>query len=72
MGEIPDSGLKLRQNLPTIDAEVAFDIKPEPAIEPKGCLCGEILRGVKTPFDCRLFRKDLHAGKSGWAVYGII
>ena len=57
MGKVPDSGLKLRQKFADFDAEVAFDIKPEPAIEPKGCICGEILRGVKTPADCRLFRK---------------
>ena len=57
MGEVPDSGLKLRQEFARFDAEVTFDIKKEPAIEPKGCLCGEILRGVKTPADCHLFRK---------------
>jgi hydrogenase expression/formation protein HypD len=57
MGKVPASGLKLRQKFADFDAEVAFDIKPEPAIEPKGCICGEILRGVKTPADCRLFRK---------------
>jgi hydrogenase expression/formation protein HypD len=57
MGKVPDSGLKLRHKFADYDAEVAFDIKPEPAIEPKGCICGEILRGVKTPADCRLFRK---------------
>jgi hydrogenase expression/formation protein HypD len=57
MGAVPASGLKLRQKFADFDAEVAFDIKPEPAIEPKGCICGEILRGVKTPADCRLFRK---------------
>ena len=57
MGEVPDSGLKLRGKFTGFDAEVTFDIKTEPAIEPRGCLCGEILRGVKTPVDCRLFRK---------------
>ena len=57
MGVVPDSGLKLRQEYAGYDAEVTFDIKPEPTVEPKGCLCGEILRGVKTPADCRLFRK---------------
>jgi hydrogenase expression/formation protein HypD len=57
MGEVAQSGLKLRQKFAAYDAKVAFDIKPEPAIEPKGCICGEILRGVKTPADCRLFRK---------------
>ena len=56
MGIVPDSGLKFRQKFADFDAEVAFEIKTEPAIEPKGCLCGEILRGLKTPADCRLFR----------------
>ncbi|MBN1643798.1 MAG: hydrogenase formation protein HypD, partial [Dehalococcoidales bacterium] len=57
MGEVPDSGLKFRPELAKYDAEVAFDIKTRSPIEPKGCLCGEILRGVKTPADCKLFRK---------------
>ena len=57
IGMVPDSGLKLRPEFAIYDAEVAFDIKPEPTVEPKGCICGEILRGVKTPADCRLFRK---------------
>jgi hydrogenase expression/formation protein HypD len=57
MGEIPNSGLRLRREFAQYDAEVAFDIKTEPAVEPKGCLCGEVLRGVKTPLDCRLFHK---------------
>jgi len=58
MGEVPASGLKFRPEFAGFDAEVAFDIKTEPAIEQKGCLCGEILRGVKTPADCLLFRKN--------------
>jgi hydrogenase expression/formation protein HypD len=57
IGVIPGSGLKLRRQYKHHDAEVQFDIKVEPFIEPKGCLCGEILRGVKTPLDCNLFRK---------------
>jgi hydrogenase expression/formation protein HypD len=57
MGEIAQSGLKLKKEYKGFDAEVAFDIKTEPAVEHKGCICGEILRGVKTPADCRLFAK---------------
>jgi hydrogenase expression/formation protein HypD len=57
MGELKDSGLKLKEEFAHYDAEVEFNIKLERAIEPKGCLCGEILRGVKTPADCKLFRK---------------
>lgn len=57
IGEIPNSGLKLREEYQHFDAEFAFDIDPGPAYEPEGCICGEVLRGVKTPLDCQLFGK---------------
>ncbi len=57
MGEVPDSGLKLRKRYQHFDAEAAFDIVLSPTYEPKGCICGDILRGVKTPLDCQLFAK---------------
>jgi hydrogenase expression/formation protein HypD len=57
IGEVADSGLKLRRKYQRFDAEVAFDIEPGPTSEPSGCICGDILRGVKTPADCRLFGK---------------
>jgi len=56
-GEIPGSGLKIRQAYQNFDAEVKFEIKTKTAAEPKGCLCGEVLRGVNTPHDCKLFGK---------------
>lgn len=57
MGEIVSSGLKLREEYKSFDAETAFDIQTASAVEHEGCICGEILRGVKTPADCRLFGK---------------
>jgi hydrogenase expression/formation protein HypD len=57
MGEVPDSGLKLRKEYQRFDAELAFDIEPGPTREAVGCICGDILRGVKVPADCRLFGK---------------
>ena len=57
IGEVPDSGLKVRKEYQPFDAEVAFDIDPGAPYEPEGCICGDILRGVKTPLDCRLFGK---------------
>jgi hydrogenase expression/formation protein HypD len=57
MGEVADSGLKLRKKYRRFDAELAFDITPPPTREPAGCICGDILRGVKTPADCKLFGK---------------
>ena len=57
IGVVPDSGLKFRQEFKRFDAELTFDIDPGPTFEPKGCICGDILRGVKTPKDCQLFTK---------------
>ena len=57
IGEVPGSGLRLREEYHRFDAEIAFDIEPGPVYEPEGCICGDILRGVKTPLECRLFGK---------------
>jgi len=57
LGMIPQSGLQFRRKYHQFDAESAFDINVSPGGEPKGCLCGEILRGVKVPTDCTLFGK---------------
>ncbi len=55
MGEVADSGLKLKEKYQRFDAEANFDIEPGPVVEHAGCICGDILRGVKTPADCKLF-----------------
>jgi len=57
IGVVPASGLKLGKEYARFDAEWAFPVTLEPVREAKGCICGDILRGVKTPTDCRLFRK---------------
>ena len=57
IGEVAGSGLKLREKYKRFDAEAKFDIEPGPTLEPAGCICGDILRGVKTPADCKLFGK---------------
>ena len=55
IGTVPDSGLKLKQEYKAFDAERAFSILPVESFEPAGCLCGDILRGVRVPLDCKLF-----------------
>ncbi|MBA7473370.1 Hydrogenase maturation factor HypD [subsurface metagenome] len=57
IGTVADSGLKLRREYRQYDAELAFDIDAGQPREPVGCICGDILRGVKTPTDCQLFGK---------------
>ena len=56
IGVVPASGLHLRQSYERFDASKLFDIKITPAKEPKGCICGAVLRGVSTPDACKLFR----------------
>jgi hydrogenase expression/formation protein HypD len=55
LGVVPSSGLAIKDKYRQFDAKKLFDIKVESKDEPKGCLCGEVLRGVKTPLECDLF-----------------
>jgi hydrogenase expression/formation protein HypD len=57
LGVLENSGLKIRKTYSMHDAEVEIPVEVAPPIEPKGCLCGEILKGVKKPKDCKLFAK---------------
>jgi len=57
IGVVPSSGLRLNKEYERFDAERAFAVDPGPPLEPKGCICGDILRGVKVPTDCKLFRQ---------------
>jgi hydrogenase expression/formation protein HypD len=57
LGVIAKSGLELRKEFRLLDASSKFDISAVKTVEPKNCLCGEVLRGVKTPKECKLFAK---------------
>ncbi len=56
LGTLPSSGLRLRGAYRAHDAE-RFEAEVEPTREHAGCACGDILRGVLAPFDCKLFGK---------------
>ena len=57
IGVIPGTGLKIRDEFAHYDAVRRIPVVlPEPR-EIKGCQCGEVLRGVTLPFECRLFGK---------------
>ena len=56
LGMIPQSGLAIQARYRAFDALNLCDAPPDaPSIEPAGCLCGDILRGTRQPFDCPLF-----------------
>ena len=56
IGVIPQSGLKIRQKYERYDAQNIFDIQVTDSVDPKGCACGEILIGLKTPPECPLYK----------------
>jgi len=57
LGIIPKSGLKLNKNYQNFEAKEKFALKAIASQEAKNCLCGEVLRGVKNPSQCKLFAK---------------
>lgn len=57
LGDIPGSGYRLRDEFAEFDAVRRFEPQVEPTIEPKGCRCGDVLRGILAPDECPLFRK---------------
>lgn len=55
LGIIAYSGLKLRKKYEEFDAELKFPIANFQIADPKACQCGEILKGVKKPWECKIF-----------------
>lgn len=55
LGEIPDSAMVLRSAYERFDAVKRFGLSAADDAEPAGCRCGEVIRGLVTPAECRLF-----------------
>jgi len=57
IGVIPKTGLKLKRKYQDFDAERIFKVKVPRLYINKECICGEVLQGIKSPKNCKLFRK---------------
>ncbi|MGD0016270.1 MAG: hydrogenase formation protein HypD [Verrucomicrobiia bacterium] len=57
IGNIPRSGLAIRAKYAQFDAAKALGVKFEAARPHPGCRCGDVLRGVITPPECKLYGK---------------
>jgi hydrogenase expression/formation protein HypD len=57
IGTIPQSGLKIRKEFASFDAQVKFNLPLFETKDPQGCACGEILTGLKIPPECPLYKK---------------
>jgi len=57
LGVIPQSGLVLRDDFEDFDALKRFSLPEVKSTDVAGCACGDILRGIKLPPDCPLYKK---------------
>jgi hydrogenase expression/formation protein HypD len=55
MGFITQSALKLRPEFAAWDAELRFEVPGIRVADPKACQCGEVLKGVIKPWECKVF-----------------
>jgi hydrogenase expression/formation protein HypD len=55
IGTIPKSGYGLREKYQNFDASVRFDIRNIQTEESSICIAGQILQGIKKPFECPAF-----------------
>ncbi|WP_273568048.1 hydrogenase formation protein HypD [Maribacter halichondriae] len=57
IGNIPKSGFELRPEYASFDANLKFNIHIEKVEEPKECIAGLVLKGIKKPMQCSQFGK---------------
>jgi hydrogenase expression/formation protein HypD len=55
LGFISHSGLKLSEAYAELDAEQRFSVPGVRVADPKACQCGEVLKGVIKPWECKVF-----------------
>ncbi|GAC1400824.1 MAG: hydrogenase formation protein HypD [Ktedonobacteraceae bacterium] len=55
LGFITHSALKIRPEFAPWDAELRFHVPGLRVADPKACQCGEVLKGVIKPWECKVF-----------------
>jgi hydrogenase expression/formation protein HypD len=55
LGSIDHSGVRMREAYAAYDAERKFSVKSIKIADPKSCQCGEVLKGVIKPWECKVF-----------------
>jgi len=58
IGVIPKSGFKLKNKFSGFDAEKIFNVASISTKESSLCIAGEVLQGLKKPYECSAFRKS--------------
>ena len=57
LGLIKKSGLRLKKGFSEFDVDNVLDIKLKPSKENPKCICGDVIKGVSQPLDCKLYAK---------------
>ncbi|WP_412537720.1 hydrogenase formation protein HypD [Longispora sp. K20-0274] len=55
LGFISHSALRMREEYARFDAERIFEVPGVRVADPKACQCGEVLKGVLKPWECKVF-----------------
>jgi len=55
LGFISQSALQVREKYAAFDAERIFQVPGVRVADPKACQCGEVLKGVLRPWECKVF-----------------
>jgi hydrogenase expression/formation protein HypD len=55
LGSIDHSGVRIRERFAAYDAERKFPVANLKIADPKSCQCGEVLKGVIKPQQCKVF-----------------
>jgi hydrogenase expression/formation protein HypD len=55
LGSIDHSGVRMRVEFAAFDAERKFAVPNLKIADPKSCQCGEVLKGVIKPHQCKVF-----------------
>jgi hydrogenase expression/formation protein HypD len=55
LGFISQSALKVREEFGDWDAEPRYEVPGVRVADPKACQCGEVLKGVIKPWECKVF-----------------
>jgi hydrogenase expression/formation protein HypD len=58
LGFISQSALRIRKEYAEWDSEQRFDVSETRVADPKAAQCGEVLKGVLKPAQCKLFGKE--------------
>ena len=55
LGFIEDSALRLSDSYADLDAELRFELPGARVADPQECQCGDVLKGIIKPWECRVF-----------------